>query len=82
MEMVLFAADINILVIGKDKEVVEQKINIMLKQLETWFKVNNLIINIKKTSAMHSILRKVGVIIDPIYIIIVLKCYIQIKQNF
>jgi hypothetical protein len=40
----------------------------MLKQLETWFKVNNLIINIKKHQPCHSILRKVGVIIDPIYI--------------
>jgi hypothetical protein len=50
--MVLFADDINVLVIDKDKEVVQQKINRMLKQLETWFKVNNRIINIKKTSAM------------------------------
>jgi hypothetical protein len=47
-EMVLFADDINVLVVDKDKEVVQQKINRMLKQLETWFKVTNLIINIKK----------------------------------
>jgi hypothetical protein len=46
-EMVLFADDINVLVIDKEKEVVQQKINRMLKQLETWFKVNNLIINTK-----------------------------------
>jgi hypothetical protein len=52
-EMVLFADDINVLVIDKDKEVVQQKINRMLKQHETWFKLNNFIINIKKkTSAM------------------------------
>jgi hypothetical protein len=44
--MVLFADDINVLVTDEDKEVVQQKINRMLKQLETWFKVNNLIINI------------------------------------
>jgi hypothetical protein len=49
-EMVLFTDDINVLVIDKDKEVVQQKINRMLKQLETWFKVHNLIINIKKIS--------------------------------
>jgi hypothetical protein len=49
-EMVLFADDINVLVIDKDKEVVQQKINRILKQLETWFKVNNLIINKKKIS--------------------------------
>jgi hypothetical protein len=48
MEMVLFADDINVLVIDKDKEVVQQKINRMSKQPETWFKVNNFIINIKK----------------------------------
>jgi hypothetical protein len=78
--MVLFADDINVLVNDKDKEVVQQKINRMLNQLETWFKVNNFIINIKiKHQPCHSILRKVCVIIDPRYIIIVLKFYIQIR---
>jgi hypothetical protein len=48
--MVLFADDINVLVIDMDKEVVQQKLNKLLKQLETWFKVNNLIINIKNCS--------------------------------
>jgi hypothetical protein len=78
-EMVLFADDINVLVIDKDEEVVEQKINRMLKQLETWFKVNNLIINIKKYQPCNSILKKVGVTIDPRYIIIVIKFYIQLR---
>jgi hypothetical protein len=43
VEMVLFADDINVLVIDNDKEIVQQKINKIMKQLETWFQANNLV---------------------------------------
>jgi hypothetical protein len=46
VEMVLFVDDRNVLVTDKDKEVVQQKIRKNMKQLETWFHVNNLLINI------------------------------------
>jgi hypothetical protein len=62
VEMVLFVNDINVLVIDKDKEVVQQKIRKIMKQLETRFQVNNLLINIKKKKKLvcHSILVKGG----------------------
>jgi hypothetical protein len=56
VEMVLLVDDINVLVIYKEKDVTHQKMMIM-KQLETWFQVNNLLINIKKIQLpCHSIL--------------------------
>jgi hypothetical protein len=42
----------NVLVKDKDKQVVQQKLNKILNQLETWFQLNKLVINIKKTAAM------------------------------
>jgi hypothetical protein len=51
---------INVVVIDKHKDVVQQKINKIMKQLETWFQVNNLLINIKKTVAMSLQLSKIG----------------------
>jgi hypothetical protein len=51
-EMVLFADDTNILVIDKDKDALQQKINKVMKQLETRFQENNLLINTKKTVAI------------------------------
>jgi hypothetical protein len=47
--MVLFADDINVLVIDKEKDVVQQKVMTIMKQLETWFPVNNPLINIKNS---------------------------------
>jgi hypothetical protein len=41
-EMVLFADNINVLVIDNDKEVVQQIINKIMKQLETWFQAKTL----------------------------------------
>ena len=63
--MVWFADDINILVIDKDKDVAQQKINKIMKQPETWFQVNNLLINIKKTAAMSFHLRKSRFVVRP-----------------
>jgi hypothetical protein len=48
VEMVLFADYINVL------DIVQQKIMMIMKQLETWFQVNNLLINIKKKTAAMS----------------------------
>jgi hypothetical protein len=48
-----------LLVIDKEKDVVQYKIVMIMKQLETWFQVNNLLINKKKQLPCHSILVKV-----------------------
>jgi hypothetical protein len=65
VELVLFVDGINILVIDKDKDAVQQKINKLLKQLEIWFQVNNLLINIKKTVAMSFHLSKSRFVVRP-----------------
>jgi hypothetical protein len=75
--LALFADDINILVIDKDKDAVQQKINKVRKQLETWFQVNNLLINIKKQLLCHSILVKVGLWLDHGYSIKTSKLFIR-----
>jgi hypothetical protein len=50
--MVLLPDDTNILIIDKDLDVLQPKWNKVMKQLEIWFKNNNLLINTKKTMEM------------------------------
>jgi hypothetical protein len=63
--MVLFADDVNVLVIDNDKEVVQQKINKIMKELEIWFQANNPVINIKKSSAMSFHFNKSRLVFRP-----------------
>ena len=51
-QLVLFADDINLLIIERDEKVLQHKINEVMKKLEYWFQNNNLMINIEKTIAM------------------------------
>jgi hypothetical protein len=51
-QLVLFAADINLLIIERDEKVLQQKVNEVMKKLECWLQNNNLMINIEKTIAM------------------------------
>jgi hypothetical protein len=60
VEMVLSVDDINVLAINKEKDVVQQKITMIMKQLETWFQLNNPLIYIKEQLPCHSILVNVG----------------------
>ena len=48
----LFADDINLLIIERDEKVLQHKVNEVMKKLEYWFQNNNLMINIEKTIAM------------------------------
>jgi hypothetical protein len=57
-EVVLFADDINILVIDKNINTLQEKINRVMIQLESWFSKNNLVINTDKTKAMSFQLHK------------------------
>jgi len=52
----LYADDINILVVDKEKETFQHKITFVMQQLELWFSKNDLIVNIDKTRAisLHS----------------------------
>jgi hypothetical protein len=49
-EVVLFADDINILVIYKNINTLREKINRVMIQLESWFSKNNLVIHTDKTN--------------------------------
>jgi hypothetical protein len=65
-EVVLFADDTNILVIDKDINTLQGKINRVIIHLETWFLKNNLVINTDKTKAMLFQLNKLYVMTKPV----------------
>jgi len=44
--------DTNVLVVDRSQEALQTKLSLVMKQLETWFLKNDLIINITKTVAM------------------------------
>jgi hypothetical protein len=50
--MVLFADDTNLLITGADEEDLQYKIKNVMRELNTWFEENKLIINFEKTFAM------------------------------
>jgi hypothetical protein len=51
-KMVLFADDTNLLMTGADEEDLQYKIKNVMRELNTWFEENKLIINFEKTFAM------------------------------
>jgi hypothetical protein len=51
-KLVLFADDSNILIINKNIDAIQEKLNRAIKQFETWFKNNSRIINTDITKAM------------------------------
>ena len=51
-KLVLFADDINILIIEKNIDAVQARLNRVIKQFETWFSNNSLIVNTDITKAM------------------------------
>jgi hypothetical protein len=52
LKMVLCADDTNILVSGENLNTLQPKPNNVMKELQTWFTLNNLVINVEKTLAM------------------------------
>ena len=50
--MVLFVDDINLSIIARDENVLQHKVNEVIKKLEYWFQKKNLMINVGKTLAM------------------------------
>jgi hypothetical protein len=49
MKIFLCTDDMNILVLDKKEEILQLNIETLMKQLELWFSMNELIFNIKKT---------------------------------
>jgi hypothetical protein len=52
VKLVIFADNINILIINQNTDTMQERINMIKKQFQTWFSSNGLIINVNKTSAM------------------------------
>ena len=52
-KLVLFADDNNMLITDKNTDAVQARLNRVIKQFETWFSYNSLIINTDKTKAMY-----------------------------
>jgi hypothetical protein len=52
VEVVLYADDINILVIDNKEEALQSKLAYVTKKLELWFFMSDLIVNTSKTVAM------------------------------
>jgi hypothetical protein len=50
--LVLFADNINLLIIERDETVLQYKVNKVMQELKYWLLKNNLMINIGKTAAM------------------------------
>ena len=51
-KLILYADDMNVLVIDRNEEGMQTKLSSVMKQLENWFLKNDLFINITKTAAM------------------------------
>jgi hypothetical protein len=52
IQMVLYADDINILIIDKDENGLKEKITLLMNCLDSWFRNNELILNIRKSCAL------------------------------
>jgi len=52
-KLVLFADDINILVIDKNIDTLQEELDRVIKQFETWFSNNSLIINRLTPNVLH-----------------------------
>ena len=63
--MVLFADDINILIIDKNIDAVQARLNRVIKQFENWFSNNNLIFNTDKTKGLLLHLNKTCNLVMP-----------------
>jgi hypothetical protein len=48
----LYADETNILIVEKEEEALQHKVTLVMRQLESWFEKNDLIVNIKKTCAI------------------------------
>jgi uncharacterized protein YlzI (FlbEa/FlbD family) len=65
-EVILFADDTTILVIDKNKSILQDKVDKVMKQLESWFSMNTMVINCEKTKAMFFQLDKLHDSIEPV----------------
>jgi len=67
--LALFADDIHILIIDKNTAAVHARLNRVIKQCETWFSNNSLIVSTDKTKAMLFHLNKTCNVVMPTIVI-------------
>ena len=48
----MYDDDTNILIVEKEEEALKHKATLVMRQLESWFEKNDLIVNIEKTCAI------------------------------
>jgi hypothetical protein len=63
--LVMFANDINVLITDSDAVLLQNKIDSVTTELETWFNSNDLIINAGKTGVMSFHSRKTNFLVKP-----------------
>jgi hypothetical protein len=51
-KIVLYADDTNILVSGENLNTLQYKLNNVMKELQTWFTLNNIVVNVEKSLAI------------------------------
>jgi hypothetical protein len=54
LNIVLFADDTNIFVSGENLNTLQYKLNKVMKEYQTWFTLNKLVVNVEKTLAISS----------------------------
>jgi hypothetical protein len=81
-EVILFADDTNIIVIGKNIITLQEKIASVMIQLESWFSKNNLVINADKTKAMLFQLNKPCHMTEPVITFKNMKITYTIQSSF
>ena len=52
MELILFADDTNIFMSNNRLDILNKRVNYELCKISTWFKINKLSLNVKKTNFM------------------------------
>jgi len=63
--LVMFADDINVLIMDNDVGALQNKIDRVITELETWFDSNNLVINAGKTGVMSLHNRQTSFLVKP-----------------
>jgi hypothetical protein len=61
----MFADDINVLIMDSDVGALQNKINRVIAEIETWFNGNNLVINANKTGVMSFYNRQTSFLVKP-----------------
>jgi hypothetical protein len=63
--LVMFATDINVLIMDSDVGALQNKTDNLIAELETWFSRNNLIINAGKTGVMLFHNKRTSFLVKP-----------------